>query len=194
VRSILIGFAIILAVGAVILVARLSFSLREASAQDKQMAAAFVPKSTNKTLVVVRGWSRDELDKILSYFLSSYELPQSTLEVSSRSDNTLVLTFPNDIPPKFLYFLVNYIQYPKEFYLTHRSIGVIAHVILGPAFGIPDNALAGKSADVYVPSNDADYDLVYARVETGQAYQISFTDLIWRPVADPRVPSTISGL
>ncbi len=166
-----------------------------ARAQDDKMSSAFVPDPNNRTSVTVRGWKRQELDKMLSYLRETYEVPMSTpWVVTARSDDVFVITFPNDIFPQLLYFVVNYLQYPKEFDLKNRTIGVVGRIVLTTACGIPDDSLAGINAEIYIPANDTDYDLVYLRTEGGKIYEISFTDLIWRPEPEARLPQSIEGL
>ncbi len=191
--------AVVAAVGvatfAVFGVARFVVSMQRGGEQDQQMTAAYVANPNNQTTLVVRGWNRAELDKILSGFLPAYDLPvDSTVKIKEESADKFTITFPNDIQPKFLYFLVNYLQYPKEVDPKNRSIAVVARVVLTSAFGAPNDALVGKNAMIYVPANDTDYDLVYIRIEQGQAYKISFTDLVWQPVDKMRIPNSIVGL
>ncbi len=180
---------------ALIVVVRLVQSANKGAAQDRAMAAAFVANPGNDTTISVRGWTRSELGQILSDFGGLYGLPKpSDWTVTDGSHSDLILAFPNDIQPKLLLFLVNYLEYPKNFDLTHRSIGVLCRATLTSAFGVPETSLVGKKAIIYVPANDTEHDLVYARVESGEAYQIPFTTLIWEGVSDARVPISITGL
>ena len=169
-------------------------AFRAAQAQGSGTASPFVPDPNNGIRLSVRGWNRSELDKILLDFSKQYGLPPAATKVTTQSDKVLVITFPNDIEPKLLLFLVNYVQYPRDFDLKQRAIAAVAHAALTPAFGLPDSALAGKRAAIYVPANDTDYDLVYVRIEPGSAYRISFTNLIWKAVADPRMPAGVQDL
>lgn len=158
------------------------------------MTAAFVPDPANDSVVVVRGWSESELNRILGYFLLAYDLRTDAAQVSAETDGRIKLTFPRDIEPGILYFMVNYIQYPKKFDFKRRSIGVVGRVVLNQAFGVPDPRLIGKPAEIYVPANDTDYDLVYAKISPADVYEISFKDLIWRRVESERIPDAIVGL
>src|SRR5580704_13491238 len=66
------------------------------------------------------GWDRGELDRIVADFLRSYGVPESSaLRIEAKSDRALAITFPNDIEPKLLLFLINYVQYPR---------GLVIHV------------------------------------------------------------------
>jgi hypothetical protein len=166
---------------------RFAASSRAGIAHDAQMTAAFVPNPANDSVVVVRGWSESDVKRILRDFLPAYELRADSVTVTAETDSCIKLKFPHDIQPKILYFLVNYIQYPKDFDLKRRSIGVVGRVVLNRSFGVPDTQLIGKPAEIYVPANDTDYDLVYARVDSGDVYEISFTDLIWRRAEGARI-------
>jgi hypothetical protein len=185
-------------VGACVLLAlaiwRLTVFSQVATAQDDRMTASFIPNPSNETSLSVRGWRRSELNQILTDFLRLYGLSdQSEYKLEAKSDDTFVITFPGDIQPTLCLFLVNYVRYPQNFDLSHRSIGVLGHVVLSAAFGAPDT-LVGKRAAIYVPSNDIEFDLVYAKVESQSTYRISFTNLIWEAARDARVPKAISGL
>jgi hypothetical protein len=191
---IVVAVAIISVAGFFIVRAALHF--QAAAAHTNKIDASFVANSTNDTALSVKGWNRIELDRILADFSEMYrDETSSPLVVTKKAQNVFTVTFPQDIQPTYLLFLVNYIQYPKAFDLKQRSIGVVAHASLTSAFGVPDNSLVGKRAMIYVPTNDTSYDLVYARVQPGGAvYEISFTDLAWRPMPDTRTPAAIAGL
>jgi len=191
--AIAIGIAAALVIAALAYL-RFSASMRPGVEQDERMTAAFAPDPNNNIVVVVRGWNKSELDRIVSDCLSAYELPESTSRISARTDGAYDIVFPKDIQPKLFFFLVNYIAYPKGFALAGRTIGVVGHAKITAAFGPPDATMIGKSVDIYLPANDFEYDLVYARLDNGEVYQISFTDLIWQRMDDPRMPSTIIGL
>lgn len=180
---------------ALLAIARFNQSSSKAAAQDRTMASAFLPNPANDTSVSVRGWSQSDLLQILCDFRGLYDLSKhSDWTITETSHGDLTVAFPSDIQPKLLLFLVNYIQYPKNFDLTHRSIGVVGRVTLTAAFGVPELSLIGKRAIVYVPADDAEYDLVYARVDSRKVYQIPFATLIWVPVNNARIPISVSGL
>lgn len=149
-------------------------------------------KNTN-AVVIVRGWNEAAIRKILADFLAAYELQASAVKVKAGKNGSTKITFPNNIEPKILYFLINYFQYPKHFDFKHHSISVVGQVVLDQSFGIPDKQLIGKHAEIYVPKNDDEFDMVYAKIDSGEVYQISFTDLIWQRVNDARTPDGIAG-
>jgi hypothetical protein len=193
------GFVALVVIGAGILVliavVRLAQSSSKALAQDRAMSSAFVANPANGIILSVRGWNHGELSRILSDFRGLYDLPtRSDWTVADDLHGDLSIAFPGDIEPKLLLFLVNYIAYPKNFDLTHRAIGILCRVTLTSAFGVPDASLVGKKAMIYVPANDTEYDLVYAKVESGEAYRIPFTTLIWEPVSDARMPISAKDL
>lgn len=191
VTLVVIGIGIL----ALIAVVRLVLSVNKGAAQDRAMTAEFIANPQNDTTVYVRGWTRSELDQILSDFDGIYDLPKpGDWTVTDGPHGDLVIAFPSDIQPKLLLFLVNYIQYPEKFDLKHRTIGVLCRVTLTSAFGLPAASLVGQKAMIYVPANDTEYDLVYARVESGGAYKIPFTTLIWERVSDPRLPNSVQAL
>lgn len=168
---------------------------RKSATQDWMTADGFVADKNNQTSVSVRGWSQAELDKMLTYFIGAYELSgKMTVNVAAKSDGVSTITFPDDIPPTILLYLVNYLKYPKDFDLTNRSIGVLGRVTLTPIFYLQDPKLAGQRAEIYVPAEDNRYDLVYAKTEAGAPYEISFTNLKWKPVDAARTPIENAGL
>jgi hypothetical protein len=168
---------------------------REAVAHGAAMDAAYQPSPKNQKSVAVRGWTRTELEKILFDFRKLYNLPPSSDWLVAEEPNTVLsVTFPNDVRPEQLFYLINYIRYPKGFDLKDRSIGVAGHAIIDGAFGAPDASLLGKRVLLYVPSNDQDYDFVNARIEGGKTYKVPFTTLIWTSADDATTPTSIGGL
>jgi hypothetical protein len=158
------------------------------------MQSAYQPKPENEKSIVIVGWTEDELNKILAYFGGVYGLPPSALVVTKHGDNLFQISFPDDIEPRIFFFLVNYLRYPKDFDLRNRTIGVLGHARLNQAFGIPDSSLDGIRAKIYVPANDKEFDNVYVQLESGKAFKIPFTRLIWESVDDPRIPDQIRNL
>jgi hypothetical protein len=185
----LAAIAGLIAIGAVLLGAKMQRAQRE----DARLTSLFVPDPNNQTMVVVRGWKQVELQKIVADFLPMYGIPRLAVAIAS-GERVLEIRFPSDIQPKLLMFLVNYVQNPKGFDLSHRSIGVVAHVVLTPAFGAPSPNLVGRRATIYVPANDTDYDVVYVRTESGETYRVPFSEMKWDRTDDPRLPRSAEGL
>ena len=158
------------------------------------MQSAYQPKPENVNSIAVAGWREDELNRILADFRGVYGLPPSALVETKHGDSLFKISFPDDIEPKYFFFLVNYIRYPKDFDLRNRKIGVLGRARLSRAFGIPDSSLEGIMAKIYVPANDKEYDNVYVQLESGKAFKIPFTRLIWESVDDPRIPDEIRNV
>jgi len=143
--------------------------------------------------IIVRGWADEELSQILTDFANGCgdDLGKEfDYEVCPHNQGATRITFPHDIPPKEFSFLVNYLNYPKDYDLAGRSISVTGYVTLTADFHLPDKSLVGKRAVFYIPSDDKDYDLVYIRVGDG-TYKNSFASLHWKKVEDPRNPMGI---
>jgi hypothetical protein len=191
----IVAFVVIIVAIVVAVIAILSAKIQRGEREDARLTSLFVPDPNNQTALVVRGWNRDELQKIITDFSHSYGITDTSgFHIDAKDGHTLEITFPSDIQPKLLMFLVNYVQYPKGFDLTHRSIGVVGHALLTPAFGAPDPKLNGRRATIYVPANYTEYDVVYVRLETGETYRVPFSDMGWQATDDERVPDTITGL
>lgn len=152
------------------------------------------PMATNDKVIVVRGWSESELRGIVANFLHMYEIsPQVLISSTPTSATTLQVSFPDDLAPDHFFFLVNYLNYPHDVDLTTRKIAVVGRTTLTPDFKAL-TAFQGSKAEVYVPVNDRDYDLVYVRTESGAAFEYSFAKEVLEPVSDARVPATLEGL
>ena len=151
---------------------------------------ATISDSANGEEVVVRGWTNEELTGILTDFadVSDGDLgPHFVYEVHPRDDGSIRITFPHDIPTKQFSFLINYLQYPKNYDLKGRSISVVGKAIISAKFKPPTKSLIGQTATFYIPKDDQDFDLVYVRVGD-ETFENSFAALHWKRVADSRIP------
>jgi hypothetical protein len=149
-----------------------------------------IPKPANGKEVVVRGWTNEELSGILTDFadLSGSDLgPDFDYEVQPHDNGSIRITFPHDIPPLQFSFLINYVQYPKNYDLKGRSISVVGKALITPDFHPPSNGLVGQKAIFYIPTNDQKYDLVYVRVGD-ETFENSFAARRWKRVTDSRIP------
>ena len=84
-----------------------------------------IPKTANGKEVVVRGWTNEELSGILTDFADSYDSDLGAhfdYEVHARDNGSIRITFPHDIPAQQFSFLINYLQYPKNYDLKGRSV------------------------------------------------------------------------
>jgi hypothetical protein len=140
--------------------------------------------------IIVKGWSDEELKNILTDFADAYDEAlghKFEFEVCSYEHGATRITFPHDIHFAEFSFLVNYLNYPKNYDLKTRSISVTGNVTLPSNFHPAHKEFIGKKAVFYVPADDQDYDVIYAHVEN-ETFKIPFTNLHWKKVEDPRVP------
>lgn len=156
---------------------------------------SFTPDLNNNKMIIVSGWNEDELAEIIEDFRQENAVdPPMEVEIEKRFENEFILTFPGDIAPWDFSALVNYLNYPIDFDLAGRTIVVAGRVTLNFEFtGIPASLL-GKTAIIYVPENDDEYDVVYMHAETDENFAGSFNERIWRSVVAPRLPAAIQAL
>jgi len=151
---------------------------------------AIIPISANGKEIVVRGWTNEELSGILTDFADAYNNdlgPNFDYEVQPHDNGSVRITFPHDIPPLQFSFLINYVQYPKNYDLKRRSISVVGKALITPDFHPPSKGMAGQNAIFYIPSNDQKNDLVYVRVGD-ETFENSFAARRWKRVTDSRIP------
>src|SRR5579883_3234978 len=96
-KAILFAGPILLALAALLFVLNRG---RAGAEQDAQMTAAYVPDPNNHTVVFVRGWSRSELERILTDFQRLYSLNAASMKVEGEATGQLAIKFPQDIQPK----------------------------------------------------------------------------------------------
>jgi hypothetical protein len=146
--------------------------------------------------VIVSGWTSEELSGILTDFADAYygRLGHDfDYAVCPDDKGSIRVTFPHDIPATQFSFLVNYLQYPKNYDSKTRSILVIGKATLSPDFHPPKKKLIGQKAVFYIPSNDQDYDLVYVRVRD-ETFESSFAARHWKKATDSRMPAGVIKL
>ena len=137
--------------------------------------------------VIVSGWNNQELKQILSDFSDVHDFE---FQVCVADKGASRITFPHDIPVQQFSFLINYLQYPKNFDLKTRSILVFGKALVTSAFHPPNKDLIGQRAIFYIPANDQSYDLVYVRVGD-ETFENSFAARHWKKATDSRVPTGI---
>jgi|SRR5579862_726192 len=154
----------------------------------------FHPNLDNDKALHVRGWSNDEMSKILADFSRMCDLPQaSSPRIQASPDGTLTVSFPQDIDSSLFSYLVNYTQYPKGLSLKNRDIGVAGVATLTQDFGVPEPSLVGQKAVIYVPTDDREHDEVFVRV--GDSYfKNSFASSTWVRVSAPRLPDFVKQM
>ena len=157
---------------------------------------AFTPDPNNDKLIVVSGWSEEELHGILDDFIEEdlSQSPSYQIDIAKRYERLFGLTFPGDIHPALFLYLVNYLNSPVNCGLDGHSIAVVGKTTLNSDFEGVGLSLIGKRAILYVPDNDEDYDVVYLRAETGTILETSFSRETWRQVPEPRMGSEVKRL
>jgi hypothetical protein len=156
----------------------------------------YTPDPNNRKQVLARGWSEDDFRKILADFLKLYPDYSPTVETSFRrpSADTLIVTFPQDVPDQLFPFLVNYAQYPRDFDLTTRTVTVIGKAVVSSKFeGNPEGKYIGTEAVFYSPANDTKYDEVYIQAD-GETFIMPFSFGGWKRTDDPRLPADFEKL
>lgn len=155
----------------------------------------FVPNRDNDKVLVVSGWSGAELEKILADFTRLYrEQLRADFAYEVRAEGALQkATFPRDLQPWLLLYLVNYAQYPKGFTIEGRAIAAAATATLSPDFVLPAQVMYGRKAVFYVPANDGQYDLVYAHAGD-ETWEIGVATGEWKAVQDARLPLALAAL
>ncbi|WP_129776503.1 hypothetical protein [Peristeroidobacter soli] len=165
------------------------------SREPPPKGVAFVPDPNSDKRIVASGWTNDELTRILRDFAKLYTLDDSFASwVKTGDSKAVVISFPNDIPPDLFFFLVNYLNYPNAYELSNRHLAIAGKATLTAAFDVPQPFLVGRSAKVYVPEGDKEFDLVYVTLPSGESYKISFTDHQWRRVPESLMPEAVRDL
>lgn len=150
--------------------------------------------SPSEFSVVVQGWQPNELRTILSQFDDKYDLRADTFTIEDQNSSTLRVRATKAIDADQIFFLVNYIMYPENFDLTHRMLNAVGKMKLSDETGVPPGAKRGQEAWIYMPSGDRDYDVAYVTLDNGQTYRVSFTNMGWELVRDPRFPALVRDL
>jgi hypothetical protein len=156
----------------------------------------FTPDPNNDKTILIQGWSKDELRQILDDFVEEdlTAFAAFRIEIETRLDNCLVLTFPEDIHPAEFVSLINHLAYPIDLNPAGRAVVVAGQTTLNSDFdGLPQ-ALSGKKALFYLPDDDKDHDVVFLKTESGVTLARFFSDGIWRSVTDSGPSSAIQLL
>jgi hypothetical protein len=133
VDSYLIAFVGIVAVGV------MAFLVR-ASASASVEAMRFTPNPSNDTQVFYSGCDEAEPAKVLKAFARVYkdELGGSgEFRTEKLGEEKIRITFPQDVSPDSLSFLVNYLQYPEDLDLSTHQLAVLGRVSLSADFPLP---------------------------------------------------------
>ncbi len=150
--------------------------------------------SQNGPTISVRGYSSKETDSIMTAFAQLYDLDLSSVSVGAGRNGTEIISLPGDIDPKFFLFLVNYLCYPDTPVAMGRTIGVLGRATVSQGFLVPAPSLIGQAARFYVPADDREHDVVYAKLASNEAFKIPFANLKWQRTEDARLPDAIHDL
>lgn len=156
----------------------------------------FTPNPGNDKLILIQGWSEDELRQILNDFVEGdfTAFAAFRIELAQMSENTFSLVFPEDVHPAEFLSLINYLAYPVGFDPAGRQITVAGTTTLNSDFdGLPKSA-EGKKAILYLPEHDEDHDLVYLQTDRGRSLARSLNQGIWRPVTNARLSAAVRSL
>lgn len=157
----------------------------------------FTPNPDNDKLILISGWSEDELGQILDDFVDEdiSAFAAFRIEIEQMSENTYALVFPEDVHPAEFLSLIDYLAHPIDFDWTGRSIVVAGKTTLNSDFdGLPKSA-AGKKAIIYLPeTDDEDHALVYLQTEAGTSFARSLKEGAWRPVAAAPISDALRSL
>jgi hypothetical protein len=159
-------------------------------------AAAFTPNPSNDTEVFYTGCDEAELAKVLAAFAHVYKEAlgaSGEFRTAKLGEEKFRITFPQDISPDSLSFLVNYLQYPEDVDLSTHELAVLGRVTLTADFPLPREDYIGQRARIYVPANDRQYDLVYIALGT-ESFEQTFRQMHWKQVDDGRIPEGVKEL
>ena len=160
---------------------------------DKQ---SFTPDPDNDKVILLQGWSEDELGRLLGNFVEEdlSAFAAFRIEITERIENSFALTFPEDVHPAEFLSLINYLAYPLDFDLGGRSVTVAGRTTLNSDFdGLP-TSIKGQKAILYLPENDDDYDVIYLQTDSGVTFAKSFNGGAWGRVEDARLPDAVQSL
>ncbi|MEO0464118.1 MAG: hypothetical protein AAF127_13380 [Pseudomonadota bacterium] len=156
--------------------------------QDKLPAPkTVIDAPLDRGQIFVWGWSEADLRTILSDFADLYSLDADNLRIRHEDADWLLIVWAEPISARDVQFLVNYLHYPNGFDLDLFDPCAAAIVPIVADNG-PPGVLQGVLAKLYVPTDDRDFDCVYAMIEDGDAYRIAFTNHAWVQTSEPRLP------
>lgn len=155
---------------------------REKSEVDQPVAAA------RHAGIAVRGWREAELTRLCADFAKSYDLKRFPIATEPLDNGCLAIRFPHGIPAHVLEYLVNYIHYPKRLDPTGRDIIALGRRWIEQGKSQPGGPAQAEFVTYYVPEDDHEYDVVYARTDTGNVFAVSFAAEAWERVSAARFP------
>jgi hypothetical protein len=145
----------------------------------------FLASPHNDKLILVSGWNKDELQKILTDFNKMYQnqgYPAYVISTTKLNANQYRLTFPEDIHPLLFIFLINYLAYPFNFDLKTHTITVAGSTTLNVDYEGLNPIFIGQKAIFYIPEHDSVHDAVYMLTSQGDCLSSKLTTGEWNAV------------
>jgi hypothetical protein len=124
--------------------------------------SALMPTSTD---VLVDGWSKEDLGKIIAEFLTLYGLEDGM--IATEGDGPFRLSFSEPLSVNEFMFLVNYLPYPIGKDLEGRHIVVVGRSRVSAAMKFGKDVPVGSDVHFHVPVDDGTYDCVMAQTLAG---------------------------
>ncbi|MEO0591879.1 MAG: hypothetical protein AAFZ11_15160 [Pseudomonadota bacterium] len=152
-----------------------------------------MPPDLDRGRVLVKGLSEAELAKILSEFGELYQLAPRTFTHKCAGEEHREVSWTQPIATGHAQFLVNYLHYPRGFDLERASPCAVGVIPITPGTG-PEGVSPGKLVKLYVPSDDTEYDVLYAALENGSTYVIPFTNHKWTKTTERRDNEFVRGM
>lgn len=130
-------------------------------------------KTKNDKLVIVNDITKKDITKIIQDFRSYYHnQPHQVIpRLIKLTDKKFAIIFPYDINFKIYCFFINYVNYPKEFDRTFKTIG-------WTTTKSTDKWITEKSANknvmLFVSDFDTEYDNVFLTTSDNIGYKLGF--------------------
>jgi hypothetical protein len=153
---------------------------------EEANTVSFTPDPENDKQILIDGWNDVELRSILNDFVEAdvSVFLAFRMDVEKRSDESFLLTFPEDVHPTEFLSLIHYLACPAGLDSAGRSIKVAARTTLNPDFdGLP-RSLQGEQVLLYLPANAREADVILLQTASGAIFASSFNEQTWRRVND----------
>lgn len=144
-----------------------------------------------KKIVVVKGWSREELRDVVVSFVNVHKqmaADVSRLSVEEITPRTFWLLLPKDIDQKAFLLLVKYVSHPEGL-SSHHIVAVGLSEIAGSVSAIEDFYAA-----FYVPVTKRNADVVYTYTTRGGSYRYCVVSDSWEMLPDPHLSPRVRDI
>lgn len=130
-------------------------------------------KIKNDKLVIVNDITEKEITKIIQDFRDFYHNQpyQFVPRLIKLTNKKFAIIFPYDINFKIYCFFINYVNYPKEFTKTFKTVGWVTTKLTDE--WITENS-ANKSVMLFVSDFDTEYDNVFLTTSDNIGYKFGF--------------------